>query len=231
MREAVIVSYARTGLAKSNRGGFNNTHGAAMAGHAIQHAVSRAGLEGAEVEDVALGCGGPEGATGMNVARNAAMWAGLPVTTSGNGVVYRLTPQGELKVLHTFGYALTPTSGLVQGPDGFFYGMTQSGGSNSAGTIYKVSADGTFAQLLEFADAPRTAIDFANCLFGHRPLEGMNLLLATGETLAHVRYLVGTGALLRLEASAEAASTAPAGRLSAYQAASPVPRFVRAELA
>jgi acetyl-CoA C-acetyltransferase len=86
MREAVIVSYARTGLAKSVRGGFNNTHGAAMAGHAIQHAVSRAGLEGPEVEDVVLGCGGPEGATGMNVARNAAMWAGLPVTTSGQTV-------------------------------------------------------------------------------------------------------------------------------------------------
>ncbi|ALL14780.1 acetyl-CoA C-acyltransferase [Caulobacter henricii] len=86
MREAVIVSYARTGLAKSVRGGFNNTHGAAMAGHAIQHAVARAGLEGAEVEDVALGCGGPEGATGMNVARNAAMWAGLPVTTSGHTI-------------------------------------------------------------------------------------------------------------------------------------------------
>ena len=75
MREAVIVSYARTGLAKSNRGGFNNTHGAAMAGHAIQHAVSRAGLDGGEVEDVALGCGGPEGATGMNVARTGAILA------------------------------------------------------------------------------------------------------------------------------------------------------------
>ncbi len=86
MRDAVIVSYARTGLAKSNRGGFNNTHGAAMAGHAIQHAVSRAGLEGGEVEDVILGCGGPEGATGMNVARNAAIWAGLPVTSSGTTI-------------------------------------------------------------------------------------------------------------------------------------------------
>jgi acetyl-CoA C-acetyltransferase len=86
MRDAVIVSYARTGLAKSVRGGFNNTPGAAMAGHAIQHAVSRAGLEGAEVEDVILGCGGPEGATGMNVARNAAIWAGLPVTTSGTTI-------------------------------------------------------------------------------------------------------------------------------------------------
>ncbi len=86
MRDAVIVSYARTGLAKANRGGFNNTHGAAMAGHVIQHAVSRAGLEGAEVEDVIIGCGGPEGATGMNVARNAAIWAGLPVTTSGTTI-------------------------------------------------------------------------------------------------------------------------------------------------
>ena len=57
-----------------------------MAGHAIQHAVARAKLDGAEVEDVVLGCGGPEGATGMNVARNAAMWAGLPITTSGQTV-------------------------------------------------------------------------------------------------------------------------------------------------
>ncbi|MDZ4778385.1 MAG: acetyl-CoA C-acyltransferase [Alphaproteobacteria bacterium] len=83
MREAVIVSYARTGLAKSGRGGFNNTHGAAMAGHAIQHAVERAGIEKDIVEDVFIGCGGPEGATGQNVARNAALWAGLPITTSG----------------------------------------------------------------------------------------------------------------------------------------------------
>jgi len=83
MREAVIVSYARTGLAKSGRGGFNNTHGAAMAGHAIQHAVERAGIEKDIVEDVIIGCGGPEGATGQNVARNAALWAGLPITTSG----------------------------------------------------------------------------------------------------------------------------------------------------
>jgi acetyl-CoA C-acetyltransferase len=83
MRDAVIVSYARTGLAKSIRGGFNNTHGAAMAGHAIQHAVSRAGVAPEQVEDVVVGCGNPEGATGHNVGRNAALWAGLPVTTSG----------------------------------------------------------------------------------------------------------------------------------------------------
>jgi acetyl-CoA C-acetyltransferase len=83
MSRAVIVSYARTGLAKSLRGSFNQTHGAAMTGHAIQHAVARAKIEPEAVEDVFIGCGNPEGATGHNVARNAAIWAGLPITTSG----------------------------------------------------------------------------------------------------------------------------------------------------
>lgn len=83
MRSAVIVSYARTGLAKSVRGGFNMTHGAVMAGHAIQHAVARAKIEPEAVEDVFLGCGNPEGATGHNVARQALIWAGLPITTAG----------------------------------------------------------------------------------------------------------------------------------------------------
>ncbi len=83
MREAVIVSAARTGLAKSGRGGFNDTHGAAMAGHAIKHAIARAKIDPADVEDVYMGCGTPEGATGSNVGRLAAMWAGCPTTTSG----------------------------------------------------------------------------------------------------------------------------------------------------
>ncbi|GMI20458.1 hypothetical protein TeGR_g5193 [Tetraparma gracilis] len=84
-RRAVIVSTARTGLAKSFRGGFNMTHGAALGGHAIQHAVARAGLteDPSIVDDVFLGCGMPEGETGMNIARNAALWGGLPITTSG----------------------------------------------------------------------------------------------------------------------------------------------------
>ena len=86
MRDAVIVSTARTGLAKSLRGGFNMTHGAAMAGHAIKHAIARAGIEPGLVEDVYMGAGQPEGATGANVARNAAIWAGCPVTTSGTTV-------------------------------------------------------------------------------------------------------------------------------------------------
>jgi acetyl-CoA C-acetyltransferase len=83
MKQAVIVSTARTGLAKSVRGGFNETHGAVMAGHAIKHAISRAGLGPQEIEDVYLGCGFPEGATGNNIARESAIWAGCPAATCG----------------------------------------------------------------------------------------------------------------------------------------------------
>ena len=83
MKDAVIVSTARTPLAKSWKGAFNMTHGATLAGHAIQHAVARAGIDGAEIEDVLLGCGLPEGATGNNIARQAALRAGLPVSVSG----------------------------------------------------------------------------------------------------------------------------------------------------
>jgi len=83
MKQAVIVSTARTGLAKSVRGGFNQTHGAVMAGHTIKHAIARAGLEPGEVEDVYIGCGFPEGATGNNIARESAIWAGCPVSTAG----------------------------------------------------------------------------------------------------------------------------------------------------
>ena len=83
MTDAVIVSTARTGLAKSWRGGFNLTHGASLAGHVIAAAVERAKVDPAEVEDVLLGCALPEGATGGNIARQAALRAGLPVTAGG----------------------------------------------------------------------------------------------------------------------------------------------------
>lgn len=86
MREAVIVSTARTPIGKAFRGAFNNTHGAAMAGHAIKHAVDRARIDPAEVEDVILGCGLPEGATGWNIARVSATRAGLPVTAAATTV-------------------------------------------------------------------------------------------------------------------------------------------------
>ena len=69
MVDAVIVSTARTGLAKSFRGALNATHGAAMGGHAVKHAMSRAKVDPGEVEDVIMGCANPEGATGMNIAR------------------------------------------------------------------------------------------------------------------------------------------------------------------
>jgi acetyl-CoA C-acetyltransferase len=80
MQDAVIVSYARTGIGKAFRGALNNTHGATMGGHVIAAAVQRAGLEGPEVEDVLLGCAWQEGATGSNIARQAALRAGLPVS-------------------------------------------------------------------------------------------------------------------------------------------------------
>jgi acetyl-CoA C-acetyltransferase len=83
MTEAVIVSTARTPLAKSWKGAFNMTHGATMGGHAIKAAIERAKVEPAEVEDVIMGCAYPEGATGANIARQSALRAGLPVTTSG----------------------------------------------------------------------------------------------------------------------------------------------------
>ena len=86
MADAVIVSTARTGIGKAFRGSLNLAHGTALAGHAIKHAVERAKIDPKEVEDVILGCGLPEGATGHNVARNAAVRAGLPVTASGTTV-------------------------------------------------------------------------------------------------------------------------------------------------
>lgn len=83
MTNAVIVSTARTPLAKSWKGSFNMTHGATLGGHAVQHAVARAGIDAAEVEDVIMGCANPEGATGLNIARQIALKAGLPISVSG----------------------------------------------------------------------------------------------------------------------------------------------------
>jgi acetyl-CoA C-acetyltransferase len=83
MTDAVIVSTARTGLAKSWKGAFNMTHGAALGGHALQAAIARAGIEAGEVEDVIMGCANPEGATGGNIARQIALRAGAPVSVPG----------------------------------------------------------------------------------------------------------------------------------------------------
>ena len=86
MTSAVIVSTARTPLAKSWKGSFNMTHGATLGGHAVQQAVLRAGIDGGDVDDVIMGCATPEGATGSNIARQIALRAGLPITVSGQTV-------------------------------------------------------------------------------------------------------------------------------------------------
>lgn len=83
MREAVIVSTARTPIGKAQRGAFNNTHGAELGGHVVRHAVERAKIDPGEVDDVIMGCGMPERATGHNIARQSALRAGLPVTVAG----------------------------------------------------------------------------------------------------------------------------------------------------
>ena len=83
MTHAVIVSTARTPLAKSWKGSFNMTHGATLGGHAVKHAIARAGIEAGEVDDVIMGCALPEGATGTNIARQIALMADCPVSVSG----------------------------------------------------------------------------------------------------------------------------------------------------
>jgi len=83
VKDAVIVSTARTGLAKSWKGALNLTHGATVGGHVVRHAVERAGIDPAEVEDVVMGCATPEGATGSNIARQIALRGGLPSSVPG----------------------------------------------------------------------------------------------------------------------------------------------------
>ena len=83
MADAVIVSTARTPIGKAFRGAFNTTHGALLGGHVVKQAVERAGVEPGEVEDVMLGCAMPERATGNNIARLAAIRAGMPVSVAG----------------------------------------------------------------------------------------------------------------------------------------------------
>ncbi len=110
MREAVIVSYARTGLAKAARGGFNNTSNMAMLGHAVEHAVKRSGVAPAEVEDVVAGCVAASG----NVARGAALLAGLPVTTAGV-TVHRACSSGLNAIANAARYVIDDGAQIVVG--------------------------------------------------------------------------------------------------------------------
>jgi len=130
MREAVIVSTARTGLAKSMRGGFNMTHGAVMGGHAIKHAIARAGIDSGEVEDVYMGCAQPEGATGMNVARNAAIWAGCPVTTGGT-TINRFCSSGLQAIAMAAQQIMTEQTPVAIGSGVESISLVQMGGMNT----------------------------------------------------------------------------------------------------
>ncbi|HEV7417735.1 MAG TPA: acetyl-CoA C-acyltransferase [Tianweitania sediminis] len=86
MIEAVIVSTARTPIGKAYRGALNDTPGSQLGAHAIRHALQRSGIDGGEIEDVVMGCAMPEGSTGLNIARRAALAAGLPVTVAGTTI-------------------------------------------------------------------------------------------------------------------------------------------------
>jgi acetyl-CoA C-acetyltransferase len=93
MTDAVIVSTARTPLGKAFRGAFNNTHSATLGGHAIRHAVARAGIDPAEIDDVLFGCALPEGDGGNNIARHSALRGGVPVT-AGAATIARACSSG-----------------------------------------------------------------------------------------------------------------------------------------
>jgi acetyl-CoA C-acetyltransferase len=129
MRDAVIVSTARTGMAKSVRGGFNMTHGAVLGGHAVKHAIAHAGIDPAEIEDVYMGCAQPEGATGMNVARNAAIWAGCPVTTSGT-TINRFCSSGLQAIAMAAQQVMTEQTPVAIGSGVESISLVQMGGMN-----------------------------------------------------------------------------------------------------
>ncbi|MGD0192056.1 MAG: acetyl-CoA C-acyltransferase [Rhizomicrobium sp.] len=130
MKEAVIVSTARTGLAKSVRGGFNMTHGAVMAGHAVKHAITNANLDPKEIEDVYLGCANPEGATGFNIARLSAIWAGCPVSTGGV-TINRFCSSGLQAIAMAAQQVMTQGTPIAIGGGVESISLVQMGGMNT----------------------------------------------------------------------------------------------------
>jgi acetyl-CoA C-acetyltransferase len=129
MKQAVIVSTARTGLAKSVRGSFNQTHGAVMGGHAIKSAIARCGIDAGEVEDVFMGCGMPEGATGNNIARESLIWAGCPVTTAGI-TVNRYCSSGLNAIALAAQQIMTDAADIAIGAGVESISLVQMGGMN-----------------------------------------------------------------------------------------------------
>ena len=134
MTEAVIISTARTGMAKSARGGFNNTHGAVLGGHVIRHAIARAGIDPKEVEDVYLGCAQPEGATGHNIARLSAIRAGCPVTTAGT-TINRFCSSGLQAIASAAQLVMTQGTPVAVGGGLESISLVQMGGMNTRNII------------------------------------------------------------------------------------------------
>ena len=130
MAEAVIISVARTGLAKSARGGFNMTHGAVLGGHAISHAIARSGIDSQEVEDVYMGCAQPEGATGHNIARLSAIRAGCPVTTAGT-TINRFCSSGLQAIASAAMEVMTQGTPVAVGGGLESISLVQMGGMNT----------------------------------------------------------------------------------------------------
>src|SRR5947209_14901272 len=130
MPEAVIVSTARTGLAKSARGGFNNTHGAVLGGHAIRQAIARAGIDPKEIEDVYMGCAQPEGATGHNIARLSAVRGGCPVSTAGT-TINRFCSSGLQAIASAAQQVMTQGTPIAVGGGVESISLVQMGGLNT----------------------------------------------------------------------------------------------------
>ncbi|MCH2170526.1 acetyl-CoA C-acyltransferase [Myxococcota bacterium] len=153
MREAVIVSTARTGLAKSHRGGFNNTGGVAMAGHAIRHSIERAGIEPGEVEEVVLGVGNPQGTTGNNIGRLAAIKAGCPVETPGF-VVSRHCSSGLNAIATAAGRIIVDGEQVVVGAgvESITHSLTGSGFTLSVDKPLAEQYPGLWMAMIETAD-------------------------------------------------------------------------------
>ncbi|HXC55776.1 MAG TPA: acetyl-CoA C-acyltransferase [Rhizomicrobium sp.] len=132
MKDAVIVSTARTALAKSVRGGFNMTHGATLGGHAVKHAIANAGIDPKDVEDVYMGCALPEGATGNNIARASAIWAGCPVTTAGT-TINRFCSSGLQAIAMAAQQIMTEGTPVAVGSGVESISLVQMGGTMNLG--------------------------------------------------------------------------------------------------
>ena len=113
MTSAVIVSTARTPLAQSWKGAFNMTHGATLGSFAVKAAVERAGIDPGAVEDVLMGCANPEGATGMNIARQIALRAGLPITVSGTTINRFYSPTDDAPDFAALAWTRQESAGAV----------------------------------------------------------------------------------------------------------------------